>query len=175
MVAMLKAACKPGNVPRLLLLVADSHLWRKSMSAMREALRVGRARAGVPLKTIPTAEVHAASAFEAGAIWVKEILLESIGSANSDLSSEGVEFKVDVNLEPQSTNHAHADFWLASFGEGCSATGPKYSINVIEGQIVWLYKAGAEGRALGTVSEFGPDKTEAVLREAVEEFGQVLG
>jgi hypothetical protein len=144
------------------------------MSAMREAFRAGWARTG-PLKNIPRAEVRSAFAFEAGASWVREILLESIGRANFDLRSEGVEFKVDVNLEPQSTNHAHADFWLASFGEGCSATGPKYSINVIEGQIVWLYKAGAEGRALGTISEFGPDRTETLLREAVEEFGEVSG
>jgi hypothetical protein len=90
-----------------------------------------------------TAE-HAASAFQEGAAWVREVLGPAIERGNAELKPENVAFQLDVNLDPRSTNHAHADFWLSEMGEGQRAVGPKCSINVVGGQTVWLYKPGAE-------------------------------
>jgi hypothetical protein len=113
--------------------------------------------------------------FESGAQWVRRILTPAIEQANTDLKPEDVGIQLDVNLDPRSTNHAHADFWLSELGDGHRAVGPKYSVNVVGGQIVWLYKAGAPGRVLGTVGRCGPDDIQALLRDAAEEFGTIIG
>ena len=75
----------------------------------------------------------------------------------------------------RSTNHAHADFWMSETGEGHCAAGPKYSINVIDGQSVRLYKPGEPGRDLGDVAQCGPEAIGELLREAAEEFGRLIG
>ena len=66
--------------------------------------------------------------FQAGADWVRQVLEPAIKQGNADLGPAQVSFQLDVNLDPQSTNHAHADFWLTENREGQPAVGPKYSI-----------------------------------------------
>jgi hypothetical protein len=48
---------------------------------------------------------------------------------------------------------------------------PKYSVNVIGGEDICLYKPGAPGRILGTIDRCGPDEVQALLSEAAEQFG----
>jgi hypothetical protein len=109
--------------------------------------------------------------FEHGAAWVETILLPSIRQAASALEAHGVTIRLDINLDRQSTNHAHADFWLATRDN--SIQGPKYSINVLS-DVIMLYKAGASGRSLGAIDKFGTADLNALLASAAEEFGQLL-
>ena len=76
-----------------------------------------------------------------------------------------------TNLDRQSTNHAHADFWLAT--KDNSIQGPKHSINVLS-DVIMLYKPGASGRRLGAIDTFGPAELDALLASAAEEFGQMM-
>ena len=112
--------------------------------------------------------------FQAGAEWVRQVLVPAINHGNADLEPAHVEFQLDVNLDPRSTNHANADSWLTEIREGQRAVGPKYSINVLGGQNVWLYKTNAPGRELGTLDQCGPDEIQILLQEAAEEFGRMV-
>ena len=111
--------------------------------------------------------------FQADAEWVRQVLVPAIDQGNTDLQPMHVAFQLDVNLDPRSTNHAHADFWLTEMGEGQRAVGPKYSINVLGGQNVWIYKTDAPGRDLGTIERCGADEIQTLLMDAVEEFGRM--
>lgn len=111
--------------------------------------------------------------FRDGAEWVRQVLVPAIEQGNAELHGVDVAFQLDLNLDPRSTNHAHADFWLSELGEGQRAVGPKYSINVLGGQNVWLYKPGAPGRDLGTADRCGPDAIHTLLQDAAEEFGRM--
>jgi hypothetical protein len=84
-----------------------------------------------------------------------------------------IAFQLDLNLDPRSANHPHADFWLSERGEGQRAVGPKYSVNVLGGQNVGLYKPGAPGRDLGILDRCGPDAIQTLLQDAAEEFGRM--
>jgi hypothetical protein len=92
-----------------------------------------------------------------------------------ELQQHKVNFRLDLNLDPRSTNHAHADFWLCEVEShaGQLFQGPKYSINVLDGRDVWLYKPGAPGRVLGTIDDCGEGLREA-LRDAAEEGGRLF-
>ena len=87
------------------------------------------------------------------------------------LETHGVTIRLDTNLDRQSTNHAHADFWLAT--KDNSIQGPKHSINVLS-DVIMLYRPGASGRSLGAIDTFGPAELNALLAFAAEEFGQMM-
>jgi hypothetical protein len=97
----------------------------------------------------------------------------AIDRANAELQPVHIAFQLDFNLDLRSTNHAHADFWLSERGEGQRAVGPKYSVNVLGGQNVWLYKPGAPGLDLGIFDRCGPDAIQRLLQDAAEEFGRI--
>ena len=109
--------------------------------------------------------------FGRGAAWVETMLVPSIHQAASVLEAHGVTIRLDTNLDRKSTNHAHADFWLAT--KDNSLQGPKHSINVLS-DVIMLYKAGASGRRLGAIDTFGPAELNALLASAAEEFGQMM-
>src|ERR1700720_4313902 len=109
--------------------------------------------------------------FGRGAAWVETMLVPSIHQAASALEVHGVTIRLDTNLDRKSTNHAHADFWLAT--KDNSTQGPKYSINVL-GDVIMLYKAGASGRTLGAIDKIGAAELDALLASAAEEFGQLV-
>jgi hypothetical protein len=117
--------------------------------------------------------IDPAAAFHVGADWVRQVLVPCIERGNAELQSVQVTIELDLNLDPRSTNHAHDDFWLADLGEGPRAVGPKYSINVLGGQRVWLYQAGGQGRELGAVDRCGVEEIETLLLDATEEFGRM--
>ena len=111
-------------------------------------------------------------AFACGAAWVETMLIPSIRlAASALLEAHGVTIRLDTNLDRRSTNHAHADFWLAT--KDNSTQGPKYSINVL-GDVIMLYKAGASGRSLGAIDKIGAAELDALLASAAEEFGQLV-
>jgi hypothetical protein len=141
------------------------------VSAVRDAFTRGWSHSRGPASP----RAGPASAFQNGAAWVAQVLVPAIEQANAELEPEHVAFRLDLNLDPQSTNHAHADFWLAELDDGRRAPGLRYSINVIDGQSVWLYKPGEPGRALGTVGECDADLVGDLLRGAAEEFGEQIG
>ena len=62
---------------------------------------------------------------------------------------------------------------LQAQSSGQRAVGPKYSVNVLGGQNVWLYKPGAPGRDLGTLDRCGPDAIQTLLQDAAVEFGRM--
>ena len=99
------------------------------------------------------------------------MLMPGIQQAAAALETHGVTIRLDTNLDRQSTNHAHADFWLATKDD--SIQGPKYSINVL-GDVIMLYKAGASGRNLGAIDKIGAVELDALLASAAEEFGQLV-
>jgi hypothetical protein len=109
--------------------------------------------------------------FGRGAAWVETMLVPSIHQAASVLEAHGVTIRLDTNLDRKSTNHAHADFWLAT--KDNSLQGPKHSVNVLS-DVIMLYKAGASGRRLGAIDTFGPAELDALLASAAEEFGQMM-
>ncbi|WP_213291116.1 hypothetical protein [Bradyrhizobium sp. sGM-13] len=141
------------------------------MPAVRDAFTRGRSHFGGPAHP----GVGPASGFQNGAAWVAWVLVPAIELGNAELEPEHVVFRLDLNLDPQSNHHAHADFWLAELDDGRRAQGLRYSINVIGGQSVWLYKPGEPGRALGTVGECDADLVGDLLRGAAEEFGEQIG
>ena len=109
--------------------------------------------------------------FGRGAAWVETMLVPSIHQAASVLEAHGVTIRLDTNLDRKSTNHAHADFWLAT--KDNSLQGPKHSINVLS-DVIMLYKPGASGRSLGAIDTFGPAELDALLASAAKEFGQMM-
>lgn len=146
-----------------------------TVPALRDAFMNGREWAGERRKAAggPEADHPSAPTFQAGAEWVRRVLVPAIERANTELQPVDVAFRLDRNLDPRSTNHAHADFWLSELGEGQRAVGPKYSINVLGGQNVWLYKPGVPGQDLGNVDRYGLDEIEMLLQDAAEEFGMM--
>jgi hypothetical protein len=82
------------------------------MPALRDAFTNGREWAGQRTKAAADAQ-RSASTFQNGAEWVRRILIPVIERGNPDLEPEHVAFQLDLNLDPRSTNHAHADFWLS--------------------------------------------------------------
>src|SRR6266849_2285730 len=126
------------------------------LSGKRSAQQAGRKNISKP------------DAFASGAAWVETMLIPSIRQAASALEAHGVTIRLDTNLDRQSTNHAHADFWLAT--KDHSIQGPKYSINVLS-DVIMLYKAGASGHSLGAIDKFGTANLNALLASAAEEFG----
>ena len=129
------------------------------MSGQRRAQQGGRKRSS------------RADTFGRGAAWVKTMLMPGIQQAAAALETHGVTIRLDTNLDRQSTNHAHADFWLAT--KDNSIQGPKHSINVLS-DVIMLYKPGASGRSLGAIDTFGPAELDALLASAAEEFGQMM-
>ena len=95
--------------------------------------------------------------FGRGAAWVETMLVPSIHQAASVLAAHGVTIRLDTNLDRKSTNHAHADFWLAT--KDNSLQGPKHSINVLSD---------------GAIDIFGTAELNALLASAAEEFGQLM-
>ena len=126
------------------------------LSGQRRAQQVGRKDNSKP------------DMFGRGAAWVETILIPSIRQAASTLEAHGVTIRLDTNLDRRSTNHAHADFWLAT--KDNSIQGP---INVL-GNGIMLYKTGASGRNLGAIDTFGTAELNALLASAAEEFGQLV-
>jgi hypothetical protein len=146
-----------------------------NVPALRDAFRAGRNHsdiAGAGRNNQPAKRPEAS--FQDGASWVRGALVPAIEQANAELKPEGIAFRLDLNLDPRSTNHAHADFWLTELGEGQRTQGPRFSINVIGGQTVWLYKPGAPGGILGTLEQCGPDAIAELLRAAAE-IGEQVG
>jgi hypothetical protein len=45
--------------------------------------------------------------FQAGAEWVQQVLERAINQGDADLGPAQVSLQLDVNLDPQSTNHVH--------------------------------------------------------------------
>jgi hypothetical protein len=109
--------------------------------------------------------------FGRGAAWVETMLIPSMNQAATALAAHGVTIRLDTNIDRKSTNHAHADFWLAT--KDNSLQGPKHSINVLS-DVIMLYKAGASGRNLGAIDKFGTPELNALLASAAEEFGQLM-
>jgi hypothetical protein len=112
-----------------------------------------------------------AQEFGRGVEWVRNILVPAMEQGNSELQQHRVAIRLDLNLDSRSTNHAHADFWFIETG---GQEGPKYSINVLGGREVWLYKAGAPGRVLGTTDNWGDDQLRELLCGAAKEFGALM-
>ncbi|RAI40817.1 hypothetical protein [Rhodoplanes roseus] len=134
--------------------------------AGREASSQGRA-----------AGVAAVSAFDRGVAWARDVLLPALERANADLGVHGVQFRVDTNLDPRSTNHAHVDFWIAPTAEqsGGSPHGLRHSINVRDGGDVWLYRHGDSGEKLGTVETMDADACETMLARAAGDYARTTG
>jgi hypothetical protein len=145
---------KNQNAPAVELDIVDAFL-----SGQRSAQQAGRKNISKP------------DAFASGAASVETMLIPSIRQAASALEAHGVTIRLDTNLDRRSTNHAHADFWLAT--KDNSTQGPKYSINVL-GDKIMLYKAGASGRSLGDIDKIGAAELDALLASAAEEFGQLV-
>jgi hypothetical protein len=143
--------------------------------ALRDAFTSGRDAGTVSKAPEGRTGEHPASSFGNGAAWVRDVLAPAIARGNAELEPENVAFRLDLNLDPQSTNHAHADVWLTEAGEGERAVGPKYSINVIGGKTVWLYRPGVPGHILGTLDQCGPEAIQELLGKAAGEFGKQIG
>ena len=114
-------------------------------------------------------ESHENDLFGRGVDWVQNVLVPAINKGNEELRQHDIAFRVDLNLDRRSTNHAHADFWLSEISSPQPVNGPRYSINVIGGEDICLYKPGVPGRILGAIDRCGPDEVQALLREAAEE------
>jgi len=140
------------------------------VSAVRDAFTRGRGHFGGPARP----GIGLTSAFQNGAAWVARVLVPAIEQGNAELEPERAALRLDLNLDPHSTNHAHAEFWLAEL-DGRRAQGLRYSTNVIGGDSVWLYKPGEPERAFGSVAECGADLVWDLLRGAAEEFGAQIG
>jgi hypothetical protein len=112
-----------------------------------------------------------AQEFGRGVEWVRNFLVPAVEQGNSELQQHHIAIRLDLNLDSRSTNHAHADFWFIETG---GQEGPKYSINVLGGREVWLYKAGAPGRVLGTTDNWGDDQLRNLLCGAAKEFGALM-
>jgi hypothetical protein len=140
------------------------------MSGIADAFQSGRRRAG----SEPRAQ-NKSDSFQLGATWVETVFVPAVTQADQSLRQHGVGVRHDLNLNHSSTNHPHADFWLVqtATGSGQSYDGPKYSINVVDRDIM-LYKPGASGRSLGSIDNFGPEQMNELLRAAAEEYGTMF-
>ena len=142
------------------------------MAALCDAFMNGRERARARPKTAdgPQAE-HPASTFGDGAEWIRQVLVPAIDRGNAELQPLHIAFQLDLNLDPRSTNHAHADFWLSELGEGQRAVGPKYSINVLGGKMSGCTSPVRRGGISAPLDRCGPDAIQTLLQDAAEEFG----
>jgi hypothetical protein len=116
-----------------------------------------------PMAHTEPAPGDADHSFASGAVWVCKVLVPAIERGNAELQPENIAVRLDLNLDPRSTNHAHVDFWLTETREGKRAAGQKCSINVIGNQRVWLYRPGLPGQIFGTINQCGPEKIQSVL------------
>jgi hypothetical protein len=137
------------------------------MQTIGEAFLSARDNAELRPETYDTS----AQEFGRGVGWVRNFLVPAVEQGNSELQQHHIAIRLDLNLDSRSTNHAHADFWFIETG---GHEGPKYSINVLGGREVWLYKAGAPGRALGTTDNWGDDQLRKLLCGAAKEFGALM-
>lgn len=139
------------------------------MSDIAHAFFAGRDRAEKSLNK----DEQQADHFQQGAAWVEAVLVPAVKQANGEMQGSGAALRLDLNLDHLSTNHPHCDFWFVQTDSpsGQSYDGPKYSINVMGHGDIWLYKSGAPGHALGTISAVGPTEIRALLREAAKEYG----
>ena len=146
------------------------------MSALSDALVSGRDHPRPdPIAHADPAPGQVDHLFASGAAWVREVLVPAIERGNAELQPENIAIRLDLNLDPRSTNHAHADFWLTETREGERPVGAKCSINVIGGQTVWLYRPGLPGQILGTINQCGPEKIQELLGKAATDFGKQIG
>lgn len=138
------------------------------MSGIADAFQSGRRRAG----SEPGAHDRS-DPFQLGVTWVETVFVPTVEQADQDLRQYGVGIRHDLNLDRNSTNHAHADFWFVQIAtkSGQTYDGPRYSFNVIDRDIM-VYKPGASGRSIGSVDKFGPEQLNELLREAAEEYGE---
>jgi hypothetical protein len=134
------------------------------MQTIGEAFLSARDNAELRPETYDTS----AQEFGRGVEWVRNFLVPAVEQGNSELQQHHIAIRLDLNLDRRSTNHAHADFWFTETG---GQEGPKYSINVLGGREVWLYKAGSPGRVLGTTDNWGDDQLRNLLCGAAKEFG----
>lgn len=111
--------------------------------------------------------------FERGVEWARGVLLPAIERANGELGQHGVQFRLDTNFDPRSTNNAHVDFWLAPAGEDSAASphGLRHSV-IVERGVVMVYKHGAPGEELGPLAGIDTARCEALLARAAEEYGR---
>jgi hypothetical protein len=112
-----------------------------------------------------------AEEFTRGATWVLDILVPAVDRGKDELQPHGVSVHLDLNLDRRSTNHAHADFWFSETG---GFQGPKYSINVLGGSEIRLYKAGEPTRTLGSTDRCGGEEIRSLLWDAASEFGRLV-
>ena len=142
------------------------------MSDITEAFLAGRKHAS---ETQTDQNKNKRDAFQIGVGWVETVLKPAVNEADAALRPHGVGVRLDLNLDPHSTNHAHADFWLVQTqtASGQSYDGPKYSLNVV-GRDIMLYKTGAAGRSLGTTDSVGANEVRNLLRQAAEEYGTLF-
>ena len=87
--------------------------------------------------------------------------------------SRKVGFRIDVNLDPRSTNHAHADFWLSETGEGHRADRAQVFDQHI-GASAYTSKASRDviSAMLGNA---GSEAIAELQREATKESGRLIG
>jgi hypothetical protein len=139
------------------------------MSDIVHAFFAGRDRAEKPLNK----DEQQADQFQQGAAWVEAVLVPAVKQANEEMQGSGAALRLDLNLDHRSTNHPHCGFWFVQTDSpsGQVYDGPKYSINVTGQGDIWLYKSGAPGRTLGTISAVGPTEIRALLREAAQAYG----
>lgn len=139
------------------------------MSGIVHAFLAGRHRAEKPLNK----DEQNAERFERGAAWVETVVVPAVKRADEEMCGSGAALRLDLNLDPRSTNHPHCDFWFVQTDSpsGQSYDGPKYSINVTGDGEVRLYKTGADGRSLGALGAVGPNEIRELLREAAQEYG----
>jgi hypothetical protein len=95
------------------------------VSAVRDAFTRGRGHFGGPARP----GIGPTSAFQNGAAWVARVLVPAIEQGNAELEPERAAFRLDLNLDPHSTNHAHAEFWLAEL-DGRRAQGQMSSAGI---------------------------------------------
>jgi hypothetical protein len=110
------------------------------MPKLQEALKRGSERAR---NRSNTDDSHA---FQEGADWVRQVLIPAITEGNAELEPEHVAFQLDLNMDPRSTNHAHADFWLSEVKEGQRAVGPEVAVAAVVGPEVGPVRGVGPGR-----------------------------
>jgi hypothetical protein len=76
--------------------------------SLRDALRDGRDSQVQGLQGRDVQKDHSADRFSSGAEWVRVVLIPAIERGNVELQPERVAIRLDLNLDPRSTNHAHA-------------------------------------------------------------------
>lgn len=147
------------------------------MGRVEEAFLSGQQRPPGTDGSANAAPTAAAAAFDRGVVWARDVFLPAVERANGELGAHGVQFRVDTNLDPRSTNHAHVDVWIAPTGEQSGGTphGLRHSINVKDGREVWLYRHGDAGQLLGTVDEMTTEACETLLARAAGDYARTVG